>query len=309
MNDESSTLDPSEFCQAGTRRISTLASSAAAPLVAGAGWDGHIYVWDVATRKRVHDVPTAAESGGVSLALSANGSACFVGTYYSWGAACIDLAERREVWRRSDLKRFYGLTALRHDPALVAWFDRKAGLTLDARSGETRDRHVGLRAFYASPFDRCTLKYGRQFELTSPAAGRHTWASESFALLACGFSPDRCVVSEAAAGVQSLDLASGLVSWTYRPRLGAHVTALDFSVRLGCFVALEYAYTDAARAEGPMVTLLHFDSDGQVVFRKAIREWSEAAFCASGELLLNGLGELHDVQTGEVTHVFGDFPR
>jgi hypothetical protein len=129
-------------------------------------------------------------------------------------------------------------------------------------------------------------------------------------LLAGAFSPDRCAVSEAGAAVRAFDLTSGLPVWTYQPKPGVHITALDFSPPLGCFVALEYAYTDAARADGPMMGLLHLDSNGHVAFRRSVREWSEAnTFCANGELMLNGLGELHDVGTGDVVHVFSDFPR
>ena len=57
-----------------------------------------------------------------------------------------------------------------------------------------------------------------------------------------------------------------------------------------------------------MVTLLHLDSNGTVVFRKAVRDWSDAVFCAGGTMLLNGLGELYETATGTLVHVF-DFPR
>ena len=302
-------VDSEEFCHADSRRIRTFASSGSAPRVAGAGWDGHVYIWDVEARQRVYDFPTATESGGVSLALSANGSACFVGTYYSWGAACVDLQTRQELWRRPDLTRFYGLEAHPDETAVTAWFDRRAGLTLETLTGRTVDRHIALHGFAASRFNRWTLKYGKQFELIGPDTARRTWRRDGFALLACAFSPDHCVVSEAASTVQAHDLESRGLSWTYQPRPGAHVTALEFSTRLGCFVAVEYAYTDQARAEGPMVSLLRFDSGGRVLFRQAIRDWSDVVLCSDGQLLLNGLGELYDVQTGRVAYVFPDFPR
>jgi hypothetical protein len=73
-------------------------------------------------------------------------------------------------------------------------------------------------------------------------------------------------------------------------------------------VALEYAYTEAGRQTGPMVALLHFDLSGNVVFRKAVREWSDAVFCADAAFLLNGLGQLYDTSTATLTHVF-EFPR
>jgi hypothetical protein len=232
-----------------------------------------------------------------------------VGTYYSWGAACVELEAGRERWRRTDLKRFYGMAALPDETGVVACFDGRAGLTLEAQTGQTVERHIGLRAIGASRFDRWTLKYGRRFELIGPTRERRRWNRESFALLAHAFSPDQCVVSESGSAVCARDVVSSRVLWTYLPRPGTHVIAIEYSTHLQHFVALEYAYTDEARADGPMVSLLHIDSSGRVAFQKAIREWPEAVFCENGAFVLNGLGELHDVRTGEVEHVFPDFPR
>jgi hypothetical protein len=200
------------------------------------------------------------------------------------------------------------MAALPDETGVVACFDDRAGLTLEARTGQTVERHVGLRAIGVSRFDRWTLKYGRRFELIGPTSQRRRWNRESFALLAHAFSPDQCVVSETGSAVCARDVVSSRVLWTYLPRPGAHVIALEYS-HLGHFVALEYAYTDEARADGPILSLLHFDSGGRVAFRKAIREWPDAVFCEHGARVLNELGELHDVRTGEVEYVFPDFPR
>jgi hypothetical protein len=304
----SSSIRPEDFCRVGTRRVRAFAAAATAPLVAGAGWDGRVHVWNVQSKQRVLEFATSADRGGVSVALSPNGSACFVGTYYAWGAACVEIAEGRECWRRSDLKRFYGMASSPDGAMIIGWFNGRAGLTLDAGTGASVTRHVGLRKYCFSRFDGSHLKFARQFELSRPDGQRHQWAPESFALLTCAFSPQHCVVSESASAVNAIELTSGTRAWRYQPRVGAHVTGLDYSPRLRRFVALEYAYTEAARETGPMLALLHFDTRGNVVFRRSIREWPDAVFCADGELLLNGLGELLDTSTGELTYVF-EFPR
>ena len=301
-------VNPDDFATKETRRIRAFATADAAPLAAGAGWDGHVYVWNVRTRAQVFERPTTPDSGGVSVALSPSGSECFIGSYHAWGAACYEVRSGEERWRRTDLKRFYGLATTTDGESVVAWFDGKAGLTLDAHTGESRARHVGLRAFKASRFDGTTLRLARQFELTRPDGHRWTWAPASFALLVTAFSPGLCVVSESAAGMTAVDIATGQRAWTYPPRDGTHVIQVDYTPRLANFVALEYAYTQAARDVGEMVVLLHLDDRGNVLRRLPARPWSDAVFCADGELLLNGLGELYDVTTGELEHVF-EFPR
>jgi len=302
-----SSVNPADFCHAGTRRIDHLAAAADAPLVAGAGLDGHIYVWDVHARTAVFDFPASQEPTGLSVALSPQGQECFVASD-TGGIACVDVASRHERWRRRDLKQVSGLTAALNGQAVVAWFPDRAAVLLDAHTGESVERYVGLRELSTSRFDRSTLKYARQFELLSAGGARYRWPRQSFALLCSAFSPDLCVVSESRMPAKAIDLRTGKVVWEYRPREGAHILQLDYSPGLDCFVALEYAYTDPARDTGPMVALLHLDRSGHVSFNKAIREWPLGVFCAQGSLLLNGLGELYDVSTATVTHVF-EFPR
>jgi hypothetical protein len=300
----SSQVHPDDFSKAGTRRIQTFAAAANAPMVAGAGSDGHVYVWNVETLTRVCDFPTSEDSGGVSIALTPHGRECVVGTYYAWGVACVDVGTRQTRWHRTDLRKVYGLATSADGNEVVSWFDGGAGLGLDPKTGRSCSKYPALRMFASSRFDGRELKYRRQFELSESGRLRHTWPRDSFALLSCAFSPQLCVVSESGAAAQAIELISGQPAWVYRPRAGAHLTVLDFSPRLNCFVALEYAYTEAGRETGPMVALLHLDVSGNVLFRKAVREWSDAVFCADGALLLNGLGELYDTSTATVTHVF-----
>ena len=303
-----SPINPEDFARVGSRRIRGFAAAARAPIVAGAGSDGHVYCWDVGAKTRISEFPTSPDSGGVSVALTPQGRECFVGTYYAWGVACLDVVSRVTRWHRTDLKRVYGLATSADGNDVVTWFDRRAGLGLDSQTGQSCSRHVGLQMFTASRFDTSELKYKKQFELSKRGQLRHKWSRDSFALLACAFSPHLCVVAESGMPAKAIELTSGRVAWVYRSRDGAHVTALDFSPRLECFVALEYACTGAARETGPMVALLHLDMSGTVIFRKAVREWSDAVFCADGDLLLNGLGELYDTSTAALTHVF-EFPR
>ena len=303
-----SPIDPEDFSRVGSRRVRAFAAAARAPIVVGAGWDGHVYCWDVGARTRICEFPTSQDSGGVSVALTADGRECFVGTYYAWGVACLGVPSRVKRWHRTDLKKVYGLATSADGNDVVTWFDRRAGLGLDSQTGQSCARHVGLRMFAASRFDNSELKYKKQFELSERGHLRHKWPRDSFGLLACAFSPQLCVVAETGVPAKAIELTSGKVAWVYRSRDGAHLSELDFSPRLGCFVALEYACTGAARETGPIVALLHLDVSGRVIFRKAVREWSDAVFCADGGLLLNGLGELYDTSTAALAHVF-EFPR
>src|SRR5262249_41286876 len=89
------------------------------------------------------------------------------------------------------------------------------------------------------------------FELCEGGRVRHTWPRDSFALLACAFSPRLCVVAESGVPAKAIELTSGKLAWSYHSREGAHLIQIDFCPRLGCFVALEYAYTENGRATGP----------------------------------------------------------
>jgi hypothetical protein len=192
-------INPDDFTRPGTRRIRAFAAAAHAPLVIGASWDGHVYVWDTATRTLVSDFPTSIDSGGVSVALTPDGRASFVGTYYAWGIACVDVFTKETRWRRTDLRKVYGIGLSADAAEVVCWFDGRAGLRLDVDSGDTRTRCVGLQMFGAGRIDPIELQYRRQFELVDNGRVRQQWPRASFALLACAFSPALCVVAESAA--------------------------------------------------------------------------------------------------------------
>jgi hypothetical protein len=304
----SSHVNPDEFARVGTRRIQRFSAASSAPVVIGAGSDGHVYVWNVETKSLVCDFPTSEKSGGVSVALTPQARECLVGTYYAWGVACVDVVNKETRWRRTDLRKVYGLSASADAKEVVAWFDGRAGLRLDLQTGQVLSKSPGLRMFAASRFDSNELNYKRQFELSRNGRVRHKWPRDSFALLSCAFSPQLCVVAESAVPAKAIELTSGKVEWVYRSRDGAHLIEVDFCPSLDCFAALEYAYTEAGRETGPMVALLHFDLSGRVVFRKAINDCHDAVFCADGTLVLNGLGELYETSTGTLAHVF-EFPR
>jgi hypothetical protein len=260
-----------------------------------------VYVWNVAARETVYEFDTTDDSGGVSVALSPDGNRCFVGAYYAWGGACVDVPKATRIWWRRDLKRFYGLASSDGGRSLTCWFDGSAGLTLSAAAGETIRRHVGLRGFYSSSHSDWSLACGRSFELLRARHLVHKFPRRSFTELSATFAFDHCILSESGAATRAVSLTSGLEEWRYEPRAGAHVIALDYCREIDRCVAIEYAYTDEARANGPMVALLHLTRAGEVTLCKPITEWSEAlVFCTRGTRLLNGLGELYDVPTGEL---------
>lgn len=243
------------------------------------------------------------------MALSPDGSRCFAGTYYAWGSACVDVRTGTLVWHRRDLKRLCGLAPSRSGESLVGWFDGRAGLTLDTETGETIQRPADLRGFYPSPDSDWSLVCRQSFELHRSDELIHKLPRQSFSELAAAFAPDQCAVSESGAATRGFSLASGAEEWRYAPRAGCHIIALVYSQTIDRFVAVEYAYTEDARAGSPMVALLHLTRRGEITLRKPIGPWAEAVvFCARGTRLLNGLGELYETSTGEVEYVF-DFPR
>ncbi|MGE5598527.1 MAG: hypothetical protein ACM3XS_04030, partial [Bacteroidota bacterium] len=212
-------------------------------------------------------------------------------------------------WRRRDLKRFYGLAPSGTGKTLIGWFNGRAGLELDAATGETVRRLVGLGGFYSSPHTDWALLCRRSFELHRSEELVYRLPRQSFAELSAAFAPDQCVISESGAATRSVSLTSGAEVWRYDPRAGCHVIALDYCQEIDRIVAVEYAYTEEARAVSSVVTLLHLTRRGEIALRKPIRPWAEAVvFCAQGTRLLNGLGELYDARTGEIEYVF-EFPR
>jgi hypothetical protein len=185
-------------------------------------WNSWLRLYDL-ERKGFDQEFTVHDSGGMSAAVSADDRFLYLAAYYSWGLACVEIASRRFVWRRKDLKRFYGLSFSPQDNCLYAEFDRGSAIKMNAETGETIGKLPRVREVSADPYGGYVLMCEPKHLCLCDTSGNtlQKWPREGFKILNVGWSPRTIAIVECEDlltlqeefGTRVYDLQSGSLLW------------------------------------------------------------------------------------------------
>lgn len=187
------------------------------------------------------------DSGGMSVAVSADDRFLFLATYYSWGMACVEIASRKFVWRRKDLKRFNGLSFSPKDNCLYAEFDRGSAIKIDSMTGETIAKFPRIGEVSVSSYGDYVLMCDPKYMCLRDTAGNslQKWPREGFKVLTVGWSTQTIAIVECVDlltlqekyGTRVYDLKSGALVWR-QPRKETQPLGIMFKPE-GEYVAIE----------------------------------------------------------------------
>lgn len=248
-------------------------------------WNGRVKLFDASSKRFIVEFFTHKDPGGVSVALSQNNERCFCGTYYAWGLACFDVSTGQVIWRRKDLKRFYGLSFSPARNSLFAYFDGKSALELDPFTGITQNEFRGVVEVDASPYDESLLFTERKKFNFLGKELKKLWSvpRESFAVLENAWSPDSVAISEVGSELPNGSKAvircyslGGELLWRYQGQ-NHHVDALQYRPRTKSFVGVDFT-------AGKAYMLVELDEGtGKVIQQKIIPTSPHWGFCENGE--------------------------
>ena len=214
---------------------------------------------------------------------------CFLGTYYSWGLACFHVSTGQIVWKRDDLKRFYGLSYSKAQQCLFAYFDGKSALRIDPKTGVTLETFKRVNHVSASPFNDAVLfgDGGRRFTMHKPDGGI-TWTvpRESWAVLDIAWSAETVAISEVGserrdggkAGIRCYSLHGELL-WRYEGRK-SHVSPFMFKPSSHHYVGVDFTagVKDAIR--------VHWDEQtGHIHHEQAVTQIMPTEICQQGQMM------------------------
>jgi hypothetical protein len=262
--------------------------------------DERILVWDLHHRTLERELPLPVkDSGGISMALSPDETCVYAGTYYSGGCFGFCRADGRLLWRRADLKRFYGIACDSLTGRLFCYFDGRSCEELDPGTGKTVAKHRGVKEVYCSSFSQHRLFATRVLELHGTQGFKWSVPRESFAVLSTAFSPLWLTVTEPNATVRCFDLESGRCAWRYVPPEGHHVIELGYIDSESMFVGVEWAYK-----KGGDMFLVHWSESGNFESRFPISGAAAHIFCASGTMLVDNEGVVRGTSDARVLPEF-----
>ncbi len=245
--------------------------------------DGWVRLFSLADRCFLREFFTHKDSGGVSVALSADDQRCFLGSYYAWGLACFTVSTGERKWKRDDLRRFRGLTFSPQLHRLFGYFDGKGALEIDPETGQTVQSFRGTTDLVASPINDLVL-FGDKKSLSLWRGTRSKlWSvsREGFAVLDVAWSLDTVAISEARDtdrefGVRCFS-TDGELLWRYNSRK-TQVSPLMYNPARRVYVGIDYTPGTEDRV------LIHWDeATGTIQLERTIPPKMHGALCQRAE--------------------------
>jgi hypothetical protein len=199
--------------------------------------------------------------------------------------ACFDVSTGQVIWRRKDLKKFYGLSFSRARNSLFAYFDGKSALELDPLTGVTQTEFRGVVEVDTSPYDESLLFAERKKFSFFGKELKRLWSvpRESFAVLGIAWSTGSVAISEVGselpnghrAGIRCYSLGGELL-WRYQGQ-NDHIDAIQYRPRTKSFVGVDFT-------AGKAYMLVELDEDtGNAIHQKIIPTLPHWGFCENGE--------------------------
>jgi hypothetical protein len=265
--------------------------------------EGRLWLFNLSDRRCLRSFAVRYDFGGRRLAVSPDGSRCFVGCYDVEGMGAY-LADGAEAWRRKDLKAIQQLEALPAENAVFCGRDGASHL-LCAETGKTMDKPRGVKAVYARTAGPEVILAGPRFELHAPY-GRCRWkASRSvdFREMDCAFSRGEVAIAEGRGPVRCFDLVAGTPLWSHQPPAESHFLSLTYREQTGCFVGL----WRSLRTKEPY-RLFHLSARTGTVERDVQLPESvvDYCFCESGDVLFTQDLSLISTETAVCLYRFED---
>ncbi len=262
-----------------------------------ATWNSWLRLYDLARREFVQEFHLPPDTGGMSAAVSPDDRLLYVGTYFAWGLACIEIATRRFVWKRTDLKRFYGLCFSPKDGCLYAEFDRAPAMKIDGRTGETVTKLPRVSEVSVSPHGNYLLTCEPKYLCLRDTSGGvlQKWPREGFAIHRVGWSPRSVAIVECEDlltlrekyGTRVYDLQSGGLLWRlprketyplgimFRPE--SEYVAIEGNLGEGVLVRLDEK-TGAIRRQVVPVANLKCETCGRGIFKTSVCKHGSLVF-------------------------------
>jgi len=262
-----------------------------------ATWNSWLRLYDLGRGEFVQEFNLPPDMGGMSAAVSHDDRFLYVGTWYAWGLACVEIATRRFVWKRTDLKRFRGLCFSPKDDCLYAEFDRAPAMKIDGRTGETVTKLPRVSEVSVSPYGDYLLTCEPKHLCLRDTSGSvlQKWPREGFAVHRVGWSPRTVAIVECEDlltlkekfGTRAYDLRTGALLWRlprketfplgimFRPE--SEYVAMEHNLGADVIVRLN-EQTGAIRRQTVPIANLKCKTCGRGIFRCSVCKGGSLVF-------------------------------
>jgi hypothetical protein len=283
-----------------TALIRHLAYTPGSEFFLAAEFERTVHVYRIGEAKRVATFDTNLDFGGHRLTIHPKIGAFVAGAYIRYGITGYSLQTGSQIWARPDLKKVQVMEVHPNGTDLSCFFENRAALVLDARTGETLHKYHGIsKVFFGegvalwvtSKFNviGSEIKSGIKFK----KAPRGVWRA--------AFSPD-CVLLVPHNGPDEIrSITTGQVIATIEPSKRLNTTQLvTFLKEQELFCRLESIEPRFSTA-GLKYQLMLSNLSGDVKAKYPIDDGYECIFIDDGKSLITATGQVVESLTGKTT--------
>jgi hypothetical protein len=279
-----------------------------APVIAAAGDEGKVQIWNFDTGERLSEFVTVCDDGS-RLALSATGETLIAANWRKGkraGVACYETGSGKPIWHRPDLRQVQHMKFSAQGDWVWCQIDSRPVHCLDARTGSTVKIWRTIQDVLDSPFSPHILLLRRTDFVIRSQTKSVSVPRLSRSGLEAAFGPDTVCVCEFSNPtvlpvitvqgiVRCLEFGSGGEHWRYQPPDGHWMQLISYQDDQ-YFYGVQSGYEQGRRN----VALIRLSSD-EGLCAELCRLSPPPYFGGFGAgVLVTPEGEVVSLQTGEI---------
>lgn len=256
----------------------------------------HVNVWSIQQRRRVQELSTILDFGGLRLAMTSQVCPKIIAGSWKKGVAAYDCQNGQVLWSRADLRTVQEIRDFSdlQSSRIGIGLDRGPYHILMAENGSTHSETANVRQLYKSDFAPLYLMVTtkRMIHLSSEMRLPSIWKRSlaSFGVLDAAFSQQQVVYAEAGGLVYCIDFYGSEI-WRFSPDPHHHVMRVVWDSDFERWLAVDW------NVNGGPKRLIEIDKEGAACILGHLGECWATEFYRSGQLVITSSGQIISTRT------------
>ncbi len=259
-----------------------------------------VHVYRIGEAKRIATFDANLDFGGVRLTIHPKIGAFVAGAYTRYGITGYSLETGSQIWARPDLKKVQVMKVHPSGTEISCFFQDKAGLILDARTGETLHKYHGVsKVFFGDDVNLWVTPSSYVIGSTMQSGQRVRKAS--FALMDVEFMLGHFVLAEIGESLTIRDVETTNITATVKPnKENLSTLAVRYISEQDSLVCFE-TFDPGSHSLEMSYQLQTVTPSGETRAEYPVENGYAFAFLDGGRQLINASGQVIDCLAGQTT--------
>lgn len=265
-----------------------------------AEFDRTVHVYRIGESKRIATFDANLDFGGIRLTIHPRIGAFVAGSYIRYGITGYSLETGSQIWARPDLKKVQVMKVHPSGTEISCFFQGKAGLILDARTGVTIQRYSRVLDIFFGEYMSLWVT-PTSYMIGSTMQSGQKVRKASFALMDVEFIPGHFVLAEIGVPLTIRDIETTDVTATVKcTKADLFTQATRYISEKESLVCFE-TFDPGSHSSEMSYQLRTVTPSGETRAEFPVENGYAFAFLDSGRQLINASGQVIDCITGQTT--------